>query len=443
MKTLIVLGSVLLVCMAYVCIAQPLDKEQVVDPTEETLQLRAARRKRFTCDVLGSNAWCAAHCYARGKSGGYCSGGTCYCRTDSFEHEAMKTLIVLGSVLLVCMAYMCIAQPVDKEQVVDPTEETLQLRAARRKRFTCDVLQSNAWCAAHCYARGKSGGYCSGGTCYCRTDSFEHEAMKTLIVLGSVLLVCMAYVCIAQPVDKEQVVDPTEETLQLRAARRKRFTCDVLGSNAWCAAHCYARGKSGGYCSGGTCYCRTDSFEHEAMKTLIVLGSVLLVCMAYMCIAQPVDKEQVVDPTEETLQLRAARRKRFTCDVLQSNAWCAAHCYARGKSGGYCSGGTCYCRTDSFEHEAMKTLIVLGSVLLVCMAYVCIAQPVDKEQVVDPTEETLQLRAARRKRFTCDVLGSNAWCAAHCYARGKSGGYCSGGTCYCRTDSFGDWIRRG
>ncbi|KAK2583620.1 hypothetical protein KPH14_009558 [Odynerus spinipes] len=57
-------------------------------------------------------------------------------------------------------------------------------------------------------------------------------------------------------------------------------------------------------------------------------------------------------------------------------------------------------------------------------------------------------RADRQRRVTCDLLsfggkiGSSA-CAANCLSMGKAGGYCNGGVCVCRKDSFIDlWRKR-
>ncbi|KAJ8924009.1 hypothetical protein NQ315_006785 [Exocentrus adspersus] len=72
------------------------------------------------------------------------------------------------------------------------------------------------------------------------------------------------------------------------------------------------------------------------MKFFVTFALILSLVLAV--ISAPAIEEG--NPEHQKVLLRT---RRYTCNVLKSNAWCSLHCVALGKPGGHCSKGTCYC----------------------------------------------------------------------------------------------------
>ncbi|XP_063903644.1 tenecin-1-like [Zophobas morio] len=72
-------------------------------------------------------------------------------------------------------------------------------------------------------------------------------------------LAIFAFVCSCQvkslPAGEEGL--HVAESTQQDHVRVKRFTCDILGSDAACSVHCMGHGHRGGYCNPEkVCVCR-------------------------------------------------------------------------------------------------------------------------------------------------------------------------------------------
>ncbi|XP_039953897.1 defensin-like [Bactrocera tryoni] len=89
------------------------------------------------------------------------------------------------------------------------------------------------------------------------------------------------------------------------------------------------------------------------MKIAFLAGLICALCLLSVSKAAPTDGDsetvnafnaQLAAENPENLAT-LNRQKRFTCDVLKSEAACSSHCLVLGRwKGGYCRRGTCICR---------------------------------------------------------------------------------------------------
>ncbi|CAO1354834.1 unnamed protein product [Diamesa serratosioi] len=75
------------------------------------------------------------------------------------------------------------------------------------------------------------------------------------------------------------------------------------------------------------------------MRSIMISLLLVLVLSIVLISAVP-----VADFEDQSLE-HHSRVKRATCDLFQDERLCAAHCLARGRSGGYCNAQkVCVCR---------------------------------------------------------------------------------------------------